>query len=398
MRQTIAIAAVAMLLLAGCAGLAGNAPPSSPGGAPATGGSGAGVGQQGGPGQAGSSGSCDYTSVYDRTIDSVVAVQANGGLGSGFVYRTDAGAAGGTGTAVGTGTSTAAGTPTVTGTAYVVTNAHVVGDADSVLVQFAREESRPGTVVGRDRYTDLAVIRVDRAPGYADALAVADAPPVHGEPVAALGNPFGLEETITHGIVSGLNRSMPTQSGFAIPNVVQTDAPISPGNSGGPLVTCEGTVVGVTSAGISAQGAENIGFAISPTMVRQVVPTLIERGAYDHAYLGVSTAPLTPPLVAANDLGVTRGVYVHRVVEGGPASGALSGSTGTAVQDGTEVPVGGDVIVAIDGRPIGSGEDLSSYLVTETRPGETVTITVVRGGERADVDVTLGTRPQPPAA
>ena len=373
-----------MLLLAGCAGLPGTSTQSGDGVAVA--------GESGNQGansqqQAGQSGACDYASLYDRTIDSVVSISANGGLGSGFVYRV--GGADDAGTATPRGTAT----PASAGTSYVVTNAHVVGETDSVQVQFAREETRSGTVVGQDRYSDLAVIRVDGTPGYVDALPVAESAPEPGRQVAAMGNPFGLEETITHGIVSGVNRSMPTRGGFSIPNVVQTDAPISPGNSGGPLVTCDGTVVGVNSAGIAAQGAENIGFAISPALVNQVVPTMIETGEYDHAYLGISSAPFTPSLAAANGFEETGGVYVHEVVDGGPASGVLQGSTDVVVQDGQRVPVGGDLIVAIEGQPIASMEDLSSYLVVETRPGDTVTLTIVRDGQRQEVQVTLGERP-----
>jgi len=170
----------------------------------------------------GSSG-CNYSRLYDRTIDSVVAVMTDTGQGSGFVYRTGD-----------------------DDSSHIVTNAHVVGSAESVTVGFTQEESALGTVVGRDRFTDLAVIEVTETPDYVEPLPVADTPPEQGSKVAAIGSPFGLEETVTHGIVSGLNRSMPTNSGFTIPNVVQTDTPINPGNSGGPLVRCDGTVVGVT--------------------------------------------------------------------------------------------------------------------------------------------------------
>ena len=315
---------------------------------------------------------CNFSSLYNQTIDSVVAVRTDSGQGSGFVYQ------------IGENNSTS----------YIVTNAHVVGSAESILVGFAGEESKLGTVVGRDRSTDLAVIRVNETPGYVEALSVADAPPKHGNKVAAIGNPFGLEETFTHGIVSGLNRSMPTQLGFTIPNVVQTDAPINPGNSGGPLVRCDGTVVGVNSAGIAAERADNIGFAISPSLVNRVVPELIETGEYNHSFLGVSTAPLTPGLVAANDLNVTSGLYVHNVVEGGPASDILQGTTDTVTRNGSRIPVGGDVIVSIDNQSIRSGEDLASYLLTETRPGEEVTLTIIRDGERQKVNVTLGERPE----
>ncbi|WP_348612285.1 S1C family serine protease [Halobaculum rarum] len=317
---------------------------------------------------------CNYSSLYDQTIDSVVAIRTDTGQGSGFVYQT--------------GETNSA--------SYIVTNAHVVGSAESVIVGFARDESKLGTVIGRDRSTDLAVVRVNETPGYVEALSVADTPPEQGSKVAAIGNPFGLEETITHGIVSGLNRSMPTKNGFSIPNVVQTDAPINPGNSGGPLVGCDGTVVGVNSAGIAAERADNIGFAISPNLVNRVVPELIDSGEYNHSFLGVSSAPLTPGLIAANDLTVTSGLYVHKAVEGGPASDVLQGTTDTVARNGSRIPVGGDVIVSIDGRSVSSGEDLSSYLLTETRPGDEVTLTIIRDGERQQVTVTLGERPESP--
>lgn len=374
MRTALLVAGVAALLLAAGVGAMGADAPASLGGDA--------LGRQVTPGPTTSpptpqpatprTTACDYASLYDRTIGSVVAVRTDAGLGSGFVYRT-----------LGNGSR------------HVVTNAHVVGDADSVIVQFTGGESVSGAVTGRDRFTDLAVVRVDEAPGYAGALPVAGSPPDHGQPVAAMGNPFGLEETITHGIASGLNRSLSTRLGFTIPDVVQTDAPISPGNSGGPLLTCDGTVVGVNTAGIASVRAENIGFAVSSTTVERVVPALIETGEYEHAYLGVRTTPITPRVVAANEFETTSGVYVDEVVEGGPADGALQGTTDSAVVDGERVPLGGDVIVAVDDRQVASGEDLSSHLLAETSPGEAVTLTVVRDGERQQVEVTLGERPDP---
>ena len=316
---------------------------------------------------------CDYTSLYNQTIDSVVAVRTNSGQGSGFVYQI----------------------PEDNGTSLIVTNAHVVGEAGSVIVQFAQEESRRGEVVGRDQLTDLAVVRVNQTPEYVDALPVSEETPAPGRKVVALGNPFGLDETITHGIVSGVNRSMPTTQGFTVPTVIQTDTPINPGNSGGPLVTCNGTVVGINTAGISAKRADNIGFAVPTTLIQQIVPTLIQTGEYEHAYLGVSVAPITPGLVNQTDLDVTDGVYVHNVPESGPASGILQGSRDSVIVNGTRVPVGGDVIVGIGGQSVTSREDLSRYLLTEGRPGETVTLTIVRDGERQQVTVTLGERPDP---
>ena len=316
---------------------------------------------------------CDYAALYNQTIDSVVAVQTTSGQGSGFVYQTsDANAS-----------------------SYVVTNAHVVQGASEVTVDFARGESRIGTVVGRDAYADLAVVRVSDTPGYVGALSVAESPPDPGEKVAAIGNPLGFEETITHGIVSGVNRSMPTDQGFTIPDVIQTDAPINPGNSGGPLVTCDGTVVGVNTAGISGAQVENIGFAVSSTLIERVVPSLIQTGEFNHAFLGVSVAPITPQLAQANGLNTTQGVYIHQVYPDVPANGTLQGSSGFSVVDGPRVPVGGDVIVNIGGQTVDSGEDLSSFLVTEANPGETVSVTVIRDGQRQELEVTLGERPKP---
>jgi S1-C subfamily serine protease len=328
-------------------------------------------------------GDCDYASLYDRTIDAVVSIRTGVGQGSGFVYR--AGAA----------SPSAADGGLAANASLVVTNAHVVGNATEVTVQFRQGEYRNATVVGRDRFSDLAVVRVNATPGYVSALQVAGGVPERGTSVAALGNPLGLEETITQGIVSGVNRSIRTRLGFAIPDAIQTDAAISPGNSGGPLVTCDGSVVGVNTAGIVAGGAENIGFAVSASLVDRVVPALVERGEFDYPFLGVATAEVTPTVARANDLNSTDGVLVTGVVEGGPAGGVLQGATGFESVSGVEVPVGGDVMLAIDGRSIDSSEALGSYLVTQTSPRDTVTLTVLRDGERRQVNVTLQERPDP---
>ena len=364
-RQRIAVALAAMLVISG-AGLpaATSADVGVQDETNRTNGDGAGTQQ--------AEAACNYTDLYDQTIESVVSVRTQSGLGSGFAYNV-----------------------TSNGTSYLVTNAHVVGDADQVVVQFAREDSQVGTVVGTDELADLAVVRVNETPEYVEELPVSNQSAEQGRQVAALGNPFGLDETITHGIVSGTNRSMPTTRGYSIPNVVQTDAPISPGNSGGPLVTCEGVVVGVNTAGIAAQGAENLGFAVSASLVERIVPSIIENGSFQHAYLGVGVAPITPPLAAANDLNTTDGVYVVTTTRGSPAAGTLQGAERVALVGGMRVPVGGDVIVGIDNRSIETTEELTSYLVTQASPGDTVTLTIVRDGERQQVEVTLGERPDP---
>ncbi len=320
---------------------------------------------------------CDYQSLFDETIDSVVSVRTGSGMGSGFVYDVE--------------NATGA---NATADAYVVTNAHVVDGATAVEIEFDDGEFRSGTVVGRSPYADLAVVNVSDAPAGTSALSLADTPE-RGERVAALGNPLGLEETITHGIVSGVNRTLPTDLGFEIPNVVQTDAPISPGNSGGPLVNCEGEVVGVNTAGIARQGAENIGFAVSPSVVDRVVPELVADGEFDYPFLGVRTTPVTPAVADANDLNRTDGLAVVAVLEDGPSADALQGATEVETVGDRPVPVGGDVILAIDGRQLGSGEALGTYLLTETEPGDTVDLTVLRDGEVRQVQVTVGERPDP---
>jgi S1-C subfamily serine protease len=332
--------------------------------------------------------SCDYQQVFDRTIDSVVSIQTDTGQGSGFVVdvgdnmdadRTD-------------GNATNA---TSANASYVVTNAHVVGSASEVTLQFTEGEYRIGEVVGQTSYADLAVIRVDELPAYAEPLTVADDDPQEGQKVAALGHPFGLEETITKGIVSGVNRSIPTDRGFAIPNILQTDAAINPGNSGGPLVTCDGIVVGVNTAGIPSARADNIGFAVSASVLNQVVPELVAAGEFDYPFLGIATRPVTPAVVEANDLSETRGLIVVSMVDDGPAGEALQESDRIVGVNGTAVPVGGDVILAIDGQTVRNGEDLASYLVTQTDPGDTVELTILRDGERRTVNVNVGERPEP---
>ncbi|ODR81220.1 serine protease [Haladaptatus sp. W1] len=320
-----------------------------------------------------------YERLYDETIPSVVSVyvtprDVNGptrsGAGSGFIY--DHGAQ-------------------REPDGYVVTNGHVVGGIDEVELRFSEGDWRTGRVVGRDGGTDLAVVEVTDLPAYAEPLAVAADAPTPGQRVAALGNPMGLDGTITTGIVSGTNRSLPTGNGFAIPDTVQTDAAINPGNSGGPLVTLDGEVVGVNRA---RQG-DGIGFAISGAIVSRVVPTLIETGTYRHPYLKISTVDVSPLVAEANELAETRGVLVVDV-RLGPASGALVGCESVRTLRGRDVPVGGDVIVGMNGRAVRSHEELMRHLLIEARPGEEAEVELVRNGQRLSETVVLGERPKAP--
>lgn len=308
---------------------------------------------------------CNYVSLYEETIPSIVQIQLGRGLGSGFVYETSENAT------------------------YIVTNEHVVGGNESVGIRGSEGDLHNGTVVGATAFADLAVVRVNATSDALEPLDVSNATPRPGQRVAALGSPYGLESTITSGIVSGVNRSMPTEAG-RLPNTIQTDAPINPGNSGGPLVDCAtGDVLGVNRAG----GGENIGFAISAALVDRIVPELIETGEYAYPYLGVRALPLSQPIVEANALSVTEGVYVAGVLGATPASDALQGADQSVQIDGATVPVGGDVIVAVDDQSVSTREDLLSYLLTETAPEDTIELTIVRDGQEQTVEVTLGERP-----
>ena len=329
--------------------------------------------------------SLDYQRLYRDAIPSVVSVYVGRrgpavGAGSGFVYDADGG-----------GDAPNAG-------GYVVTNEHVVRGVSDVELRFSDGRWRTGDVAGRDAYTDLAVIRVDDLPASATPLRVAAASPAPGRPVAALGNPMGLDGSVTAGIVSGVNRSLPTSNRFAIPDVVQTDAPINPGNSGGPLVAlaadsdADAPVYEVVGVNRARQG-DNIGFAVSPAIVNRVVPTLITVGRYRHSYLRTRTVDVTPTVAAANELDDPRGVLVVDVGEGPTGGDELRGCDRTATVRGRRVPVGGDVIVGIGGRELRTHEELMRYLITETRPGEPVEVDVVRDGEPTTLRVELGERP-----
>ncbi|WP_435062690.1 S1C family serine protease [Halobaculum sp. EA56] len=322
----------------------------------------------------------DHEELYRSVAPSVVSVYVDGdgaarGAGSGFVYDAE----------------------------HVVTNEHVVGDRRAVRIRFADGSWLAGRVVGADADTDLAAVRV--AGMDAEPLATATDVPAPGRPVAALGNPMGLDGSVTAGIVSGVNRSLPLRGGFSVPDVVQTDAAINPGNSGGPLVAATDAggyeVVGVNRA----KAGENIGFAVSARLVNRVVPSLVADGVHRHPYLRVRTSDVTPALAEANGLLETDGVLVVDVGGTGSGSAGGDGSTGdggglrgcsrTAVVDGRELPVGGDVIVAADGEPVRTHEELVRHLILHGEPGGTVELTVHREGEAGEraVEVDLAERP-----
>jgi S1-C subfamily serine protease len=282
---------------------------------------------------------------------------------------------------------------------HVVTNYHVIEGAFKVEVSFSGNDEMPATVIGRDPSTDIAVLRIKRAQGRAltplelgnsDAVRVGDA-------VVAIGNPFGLERTVTAGIVSALQREITAPNGFAIDRVIQTDAAINHGNSGGPLLNADGRVIGVNSQIESESGGNvGIGFAVPINTVKDVVSQLLESGEVDHAYIGVEMATITSELASNVRLPVDQGVLIQRVRTDSPAAQAgLRGGTAQVVVDGESYLVGGDVITKADGQSIESAEQLRS-VVTSKQPGDEITLEVHRQNETKEVTVELGRQPNTP--
>jgi serine protease Do len=286
---------------------------------------------------------------------------------------------------------------------HIVTNYHVVEGADKISVTFADGATVPAEVTGTDLNSDLAVLKVDVPADQLRPVQMADSTLVKvGELAIAIGNPFGLQNTMTLGIISALGRTLPAQATaaqgqyYSIPNIIQTDAPINPGNSGGVLVDDTGSVIGVTAAIESAvQSNAGIGFVIPSQIVEKVVPALIDTGHYDHPWIGISGTSLVPELATAMDLSADqRGALVIEVVPNSPADQAgLMGSTKQVQINGQAVPVGGDVIVSVDGQPVQDFEDLIAYLADSTQVGQTITLQVLRDGSTETIDLTLAARP-----
>jgi S1-C subfamily serine protease len=278
---------------------------------------------------------------------------------------------------------------------HVLTNAHVVSDASQIRVTID-EDSEPVTaeLVGADPSTDIALLKIDA--GDVKPLSLGEASSVEvGDPVVAIGNPFGLERTVTTGIVSALQREIQAPNGFSITNVLQTDASINPGSSGGPLLDASGRVVGINSqiATGGGGGSVGVGFAVPIDTAREVVDELLDEGKVHNAYLGITGTDLNAELARALDLEVERGVLVQEAPVGGPAeeAGVRGGDTQATI--GQEpVALGGDIIVKLDGEDVSGMEEVIAK-VEEKEPGETLTLTLLREGEETEVEVTLGQRP-----
>ena len=325
------------------------------------------------------------TSLYQRVNPAVVyievLVQHGGGLqplssGSGFVIDKEG---------------------------HIVTNNHVVEDADALQVVLANGAvSNDVEVVGRDPYSDIAVIRADIEPGLLTPVELGDSDSLRvGQKVIAIGNPFGLQGTMTTGVVSAVGRTLTSQAleggSFSNPEIIQTDASINPGNSGGPLLDSRGRVVGVNTAIRSGTGVNaGVGFAVPVNTVRRIVPQLIDKGSYDYPYLGITSdrrftvAELVGPL----NLPVNSGALVSEVQPNTAAAEAgVQGGDREVEVMGQSVVAGGDIIIAIDGEEIRTFDDLVAYLVSDAEVGQEVTLTLFRDGERMEVPVTLGARP-----
>ena len=316
------------------------------------------------------------TNLYERVGPSVVHIasevvtmdfffgpMASEGTGSGFVWD-DAG--------------------------HIVTNYHVVADANKIEVIFSDERQVEATVVGVDPRNDLALLQVDTGTVPLQPIPLAEADSLRvGQRAIAIGNPFGLDRTLTTGVVSALGRPLETDSGDYIFNVIQTDAAINPGNSGGPLLNSRGEVIGINTA--IQQGAEGIGFAVPVATLRRVVPVLLSAGEYQHPTLGLLGYSISPALAEALTLPVDKGVLVAQLAQGGPAAVAgVRGAQREAVVGNRRVLAGGDILTALDGVAIDDWNALLEYLELHKAVGDRVTLSLLRDGQPLTIEATLG--------
>ncbi|MDX1995321.1 MAG: trypsin-like peptidase domain-containing protein [bacterium] len=300
-----------------------------------------------------------------ETFSPFYGVTAREGTGSGFVFDTQG---------------------------HIVTNFHVVQGASQVDVVLADGTSLVGTIIGIDNYYDLAVLRIDVPASMPAPLTLGDSDALRvGQTVVAIGNPFGLERTLTTGLVSALGRRLETETGALIGQAIQTDAAINPGNSGGPLLDTRGRVIGINTAINSPSGGSvGIGFAVPSNVVARVVPVLITNGRYPHPSLGVQVAELGTEVTPGNT-GVERGLLILQTDAGGAAQLAGLQAAQVSVGDfGRYVFTGGDIITAINGQPVSRRNDLNLLLDENFRPGDTITVTVARNGQMVEVAVVLG--------
>ena len=282
---------------------------------------------------------------------------------------------------------------------HIVTNAHVVENAQEIEVSFSNRDSVKAKLVGRDLSTDLAVLKVDVDSRALTPLALGNSDRVEvGDSVVAIGNPLGLERSVTAGIVSALHRPLTAPNDFTIDDVIQTDAAINSGNSGGPLIAADGKVIGVNTAiatgNTGARGNIGIGFAVPVNTVRDVASQLLDQGRVEHAFLGVQAQPISKEIAKVFNLPVDHGLMLVRVYDGsGAAKAGLKAGTTEVVVAGESYRLGGDVIVEVDGQSVQTPEDLREA-VSAKKPGDKIKVEAYRAGEKRSFEVTLGRQPQ----
>lgn len=317
--------------------------------------------------------------IFEKTEEGVVSITVQkqtelgdvaGAFGSGFVYDTQG---------------------------HIITNNHVVENANSITVTFVNGKSYKAQIVGTDPFADIAVIQIPIDSSILKPLPLGDSSQLRvGEKVTAIGNPFGLSGSMTAGIVSQMGRLLPSQeSGFSIPDVIQTDAAINPGNSGGPLLNMRAQVIGITTAIFSNGGDfSGVGFAVPSKTISKIVPYLIEDGEYKQSWIGITTLDVSPDLAEIMELEHAKGVMVMTVVKDSPADKAgLKGSSQTAMFEKTEYKVGGDIILSIDDKDVRKIEDVLIHLQREKNVGDEINLGILRDGQPMNITVKLEQRP-----
>ena len=316
--------------------------------------------------------------LFEKSEESVVKIKVErissatdtGGVGSGFVYDN---------------------------LGHIITNAHVVDGANKTTVTFLDGSQYNAEIIGEDRFTDIAVIKVSEKPRLLHPLQMGDSSLLQvGEQVAAIGNPFGLSGSMTSGIVSQMGRLIATpDTAFSIPDVIQTDAAINPGNSGGPLLNMKGQVIGINTAIQSLTGEfVGIGFAVPSNTVSKIVPALIEDGKYHHPWIGITGQDIDPDLAQALQLKQAKGFMIITVVDGSPADKAgLKGRTITLETGGKEYPAGGDIIISVDDKEVRKISDILIHLQREKSVGDEMVLGVLRDGEFLHITLELVERP-----
>jgi len=316
--------------------------------------------------------------LFEKSEEGVVKIKVErissqvdtGGVGSGFVYDN---------------------------LGHIITNTHVVDGANKATVTFLDGSQYNAEIIGKDKFTDIAVIKVSEKPRLLHPLEIGDSSLLQvGEQVAAIGNPFGLSGSMTSGIVSQMGRLLPSQNtGFSIPDVIQTDAAINPGNSGGPLLNMKGQVIGINTAIQSITGEfVGIGFAVPSNTVSKIVPALIEDGKYHHPWIGITGKDIDPDLARVLELKQAKGFLIITVVDGSPADKAgLKGVSETQVIDGKEYPVDGDIIISVDDKEVRKISDILIHLQREKSVGDEMVLGILRDGEFLHITLELVERP-----